>query len=81
MTSYTIISAETHFDGETYDVVDVETGVAIVEGQESVDRELSAEVVVLATEHLLAHTRADLGLEIENRPEPEITTFAALVVL
>ena len=66
---------------DNQDVVDVETGVTIVERQETVDGELRAEVVVLATEHLLTHTRSELGLEVQNRSETEITTLSALVVL
>lgn len=60
------------------DVVDVESRVTVVEREESIHRELRAEVVVLAREHLLSHTGRDLGLEVENRSETEVTTFAAL---
>ena len=59
----------------------METRVGIVERQESIKRELRAEVVVLARQHLLAHTSADLGGEVQNRAETQITTFATLVVL
>jgi hypothetical protein len=60
------------------DVVDVETRVTVVEGEEAVHRELGAEVVVLAGEHLLTHTGRDLGREIEDSTETEITTLSAL---
>ena len=66
---------------DNQNVVDVETGVAVVEREEAVDGELRAEVVVLATEHLLAHTRADLRREVQNSAEAEVTTLATLVVL
>ena len=59
----------------------METRMAIVERQEPVDGQLSAEVVVLATEHLLAHACADLRLEVESRATAEIATLPALVVL
>lgn len=62
-------------------VVDVETRVSIVEGQEAVQRKLSAEVVVLTGKHLLTHTSTNLGGEVENRTEAKITTLTALVVL
>ena len=62
-------------------VVDVEPRVAVVERQETVDGELRAEVVVLATEHLLAHTRADLRREVQDRAKAEVSALAALVVL
>ncbi|RUP24345.1 hypothetical protein BC936DRAFT_138933 [Jimgerdemannia flammicorona] len=52
----------------------------VVEGQEPVQRKLRSEVVILARQHLLAHTGADLGGEIQNGPEAEVATFAALVV-
>jgi hypothetical protein len=61
-------------------VVDMETGMTVVEGQESVDRELSSEVVVFSTKHLLSHTSTNLGLEIQNGSETEISTFTTLVV-
>lgn len=64
-----------------HNVVDVETRVTIVEREEAVHGELSAEVVVFATKHLLAHACADLGLEIENRAETEVTAFSTLIVL
>lgn len=63
------------------DVVDVETGVTIVEGEESIDRKLCAEVIVLSRQHLLSHTSADLRLEVENRAETKISSFSTLVVL
>ena len=59
----------------------MEARVAVVEGEEAVHRELRAEVVVLAREHLLAHAGADLGLEVEDGAEAEVAAFAALVVL
>ena len=59
----------------------METGVAIVEREEPVDGELRAEVVVLATEHLLTHTGTELGLEVEDGAETEITTLSTLIVL
>ena len=55
--------------------------MAVVECQEAVDRELCAEVIVFSTEHLLAHTRADLRLEVQDRAKPKITALPALVVL
>ena len=59
----------------------METGVAVVERKEPIDGELGAKVVVLPTEHLLTHTRAELRLEVEDGAETEITTLATLVVL
>lgn len=64
--------------GEDENVVDVESGVAVVEGKETIHGELGTEVVVLSREHLFSHSRSNLGLEIENRSESEITTFTAL---
>lgn len=63
-----------HAQGEKGDV----PRVAVVESQEAIHRELGAEVVVLAREHLLAHAGADLGLEVEDRAEAEVTALAAL---
>ena len=37
-------------------VVDVETRVTVVEGEESIHRELSTEVVVFTREHLFSHS-------------------------
>ena len=62
-------------------VIDVEPRVPVVERQEPVDRQLRPKIVVLPTEHLLAHSRADLRLEVENRPKAEIPPFPALIVL
>ena len=59
----------------------MEARVAVVEGEEAVHRELRAEVVILAREHLLAHAGADLGLEVEDGAKAEVAAFAALVVL
>lgn len=42
---------------------------------------MGAEVVVLATEQLFTHTGSNLGLEVENGAEAEVTTLAALVIL
>ena len=56
----------------------METGVTVVEGEEPVHRELGAEVVVLSRQHLLAHAGSNLGLEVENRPESEISSLSAL---
>jgi hypothetical protein len=39
------------------DVVDVETGVTVVEGEETIHGELSTEVVVFTREHLFSHSR------------------------
>lgn len=58
----------------------MEPGVAVAEREEAVDGQLRAEVVVLAAEHLLAHARADLSLEVQNRAEAEVAPLAALVV-
>ena len=52
------------------DVVHVEARMRVVEREEAVDGELGAEVVVLATEHLLTHTGAKLRLEVQDRTEP-----------
>lgn len=66
-------------DGEDdEDVVDVETGVAVVEGEEAVHGELRAEVVVFAREHLLSHSRSNLGLEVEDGAEAQVATLSAL---
>lgn len=66
-------------DGEDdEDVVDVESRVAVVEGEEAVHGELGAEVVVLAREHLLSHSRPDLRLEVEDGTKSEISTLTAL---
>jgi hypothetical protein len=62
------------------DIVDVEARMSVVERQEPVERELRAEVVVLAAEHLLAHSHSDLRLEVEDSPKTEITALATLVV-
>jgi hypothetical protein len=59
-------------------VIDVETRVTVVEREEPVHRELGAQVVVLAGEHLFAHARADFGLEVENRAESKVTTLSTL---
>jgi hypothetical protein len=56
----------------------VETGVTVVEGEEPVHGELRAEVVVLSRKHLLSHSRSNLGLEVEDRSETEISTLSAL---
>ncbi len=61
-------------------VVDVETRVAVIERQETVNGDLGAEVVVLATEHLLAHTSSDLSLEVEDGAKAKVATFATPVV-
>ena len=46
-----------HLDRQNdQDVVDLETRVTIVECQESVDGKLRAQIIVLATENLFAHT-------------------------
>lgn len=63
------------------DIVDVETRVSIVEGQEAIDGELRAKVVALPTEHLLTHTGTNLTLEVEDRAEAKITALSTLVVL
>jgi len=63
------------------DVVDVETRVTIIEGEESIHGELSTEVVVFSREHLFSHTGRNLCGEVENRSESEITTLSTLVVL
>ena len=62
-------------------VVDMEPRMAIVERQEPIRRQLRPEVIILPTEHLLAHTRADLRLEVQDRPKAQITALPALVVL
>ena len=59
----------------------METTVTVVEGEEAVHWELCAEIVVLSGNHLFTHTSTDLGLEVENSTETEITTFTTLVVL
>ena len=62
-------------------VVDVEAGMRVVEGEESVQRELGTEVIVLPGQHLLAHTRPDLGRKVEDGAKAEVAALAALVVL
>jgi len=52
----------------------------VVESQETVNGQLRAKVIVFAGEELLAHTRADLRLEIEDRAKAKISSFATLVV-
>ena len=42
---------------------------------------MHAQVVVLATEHLLTHTRSDLRLEVEDGTKAKITSFTTLVIL
>lgn len=59
----------------------MEARVTVVEGEEAVHRELGAEVVVLSREHLLAHAGADLGLEVEDRSEAEVSSLSALSVV
>ena len=65
---------------DNQDVVDVESRMTVVECKEPIDRQLRSQVVVLSTEHLLSHTSSNLGLEIENGTETQITTFTTLVV-
>ena len=63
-------------------IVDVETRMAIVECQESVDRKLCVHIVViLLTQHLLAHSCSNLHLEIQNGTKPKVASLTALVVL
>ena len=62
-------------------VVDVEARMGVVEGQEPIERQLRAQVIILAREHLLAHAGADLGGEVQDRSEAQITTLTALIVL
>src|SRR6266480_540019 len=61
-------------------VVDVETGMGVVERQEPIERKLGAEIIVLARKHLFAHASTDLGCEVENGTETKVTAFTALVV-
>ena len=61
-------------------VVNVEAGMGVVEGQEAVERELGSEVVVFSREHLLAHAGTDLCGEVEDGAETKVTTFTTLVV-
>ena len=63
------------------DVVDVETGVRVVEGEETIEGQLGSKVVVLSAELLFTHTHSKLGLEVKNGTETEITTLSTLVVL
>ena len=63
------------------DVVDLETRVTIIERQESIHRELGAQVVVFSTKELFTHTRPNLGLEVQDGTETEITTLSALVIV
>lgn len=56
----------------------MESRVTVVEGEESIHGELSSEVVVLSREHLLSHSGSDLGLEVENRSESEISSLSTL---
>ena len=58
----------------------MEPRVTVVERQEAIERELTAEIIVLATEHLLSHTGANLGLEVEDSAKAQITPFPTLVV-
>lgn len=56
--------------------------VVIIERQEPADREMGAKVVItLPTQHLLAHSVGQLGLEVQNRAKPEIPALPALEVL
>ena len=55
--------------------------MAIIEHQEVIDGQLCTQVVVFTTEHLLSHTPPDLRLEVEDRTETEIMSFATLIVL
>lgn len=64
----------------TYDIVDMETRVTIVESQESINRQLGTEVVVFSRKHLLSHTGSDFSLEIQDRTKSEISAFTTLVV-
>jgi hypothetical protein len=59
----------------------MEARVSVVEDQEAIHRELRVQVVVLATEHLFAHIRPDLRLEVQDRSKSEIATLATLMVL
>ena len=62
-------------------VVDLEPRVGVVEGQETVDGELRAEVIVLSAQHLFAHPGSDLGHEVQDRSETKVSSLAALIVL
>ena len=62
-------------------VVDVETGLSIIERQEPVNRKLRTQITVLLTEHLFTHTHPDLCLEVQNCAKAKITAFTALIVL
>jgi hypothetical protein len=65
---------------KTYNIVDVETRVTIVESQESINRQLGTKVVVFSRKHLLSHTGSDFSLEIQDRTKSEISAFTTLVV-
>lgn len=41
---------------------------------------MRSKVVILATEHLFAHTGTDLHLKIEDSTETEVMTFTALII-
>lgn len=56
----------------------METRVTVVEREESIHWELSTKVVVLSRQHLLSHTGTDLGLEIEDGAETEISPLTTL---
>lgn len=55
--------------------------MTIIESQEPIHRQLRSQPIILSRKHLLSHTCPNLGLEIENGAETEITSFTALIVL
>ncbi|EEQ37579.1 hypothetical protein CLUG_01701, partial [Clavispora lusitaniae ATCC 42720] len=61
-------------------VIDMETRVTVVEGQESVQWQLSRQVVVFSGQHSFTHTSTDLGCEITDRTETHISTLTTLVI-
>jgi hypothetical protein len=64
----------------TYNIVDMETRMTIVESQESINRQLGTKVVVFSRKHLLSHTGSDFSLEIQDRTKSEISAFTTLIV-
>src|SRR6266702_2565374 len=61
-------------------VIDMEPGMAVIEGQETVYWQLCTQVIIFSAEHLFTHASTDLRLEMEDCPEAEVTPFATLIV-
>ena len=59
----------------------MEARVSVVECQEAINRQLSAQIVVFTRQNLFTHTVTQLGNKVQNCSETKITPFTALVIL